>query len=106
MGYYHKHLFFCHNKREDGSTKPCCGRPVDVNALRDYARKKIKLLGIPSVRTSLSGCLGRCNEGPVLVIYPDGVWYRYTNEQDLDEIIEASVLNNNVVDKLIIDKLD
>jgi (2Fe-2S) ferredoxin len=102
MSYYHKHVFFCNNIREDESTKPCCGKQVDVKGLREYARKKLKNLGVPSIRTSLSGCMGRCSEGPLLVIYPDGIWYKYTSEQDIDDIIEASVLNTNVVDKLIL----
>ena len=102
MSYYHKHVFFCNNIREDESNKPCCGKQAEVKALREYARKKLKNLGISSIRTSLSGCLGRCSEGPLLVIYPDGVWYKYSSEQDIDDIIEASVLNTNVVDKLIL----
>lgn len=102
MSYYQKHVFFCHNVREGGTTKPSCGKLTKVNDLREYARKKLKNLGISSVRTSLAGCMGRCHEGPVLVIYPDGIWYKYTSEQDIDDIIEASVLNTNVVDKLIL----
>ncbi len=102
MSYYQKHVFFCNNIREDESSKQSCGKHAEVKALREYARKKLKNLGISSIRTSLSGCMGRCNEGPVLVIYPDGIWYKYTSEQDIDDIIEASVLNTNVVDKLIL----
>jgi (2Fe-2S) ferredoxin len=102
MGYYQKHVFFCENTREDDSTKLSCGKQIEVKALREYARKKLKNAGVSSIRTSLSGCLGRCNEGPVLVIYPDGIWYKYSSQQDIDDIIEASVLNTNVVDKLIL----
>ncbi len=105
MSYYHKHVFFCHNIRdlkEGESTKPCCGKQVDVKALREYARKKLKHLGVSAIRTTLAGCMGRCNEGPVLVIYPDGVWYKYASEQDIDDIIQASILNSNVVNKLIL----
>lgn len=102
MSYYHKHVFFCNNIREDDNSKPSCGKQVDVTELRAYARKKLKHLGISTVRTSTSGCLGRCHEGPLLVIYPDGIWYKYTSEQDIDDIIEQSILNNNVVNKLIL----
>lgn len=102
MSYYHKHVFFCHHIREEGNAKPCCGKQAEVTALREYARKKLKQMGLSSVRTSLSGCMGRCNEGPVLVIYPNSIWYKYASEQDIDDIIEASVLKNDIADKLIL----
>ena len=44
--------------------------------------------------------MDRCSEGPVLVVYPEGVWYTYVDEQDLDEIIEQHLKNGRVVDRL------
>ena len=47
-----------------------------------------------------SGCLDRCELGPVMVIYPDGIWYHYETEADIDEILESHVLNDAPVERL------
>ena len=47
-----------------------------------------------------AGCLSRCDEGPVLVIYPEGIWYQYIDQSDIDEIIESHVIGNKVVKRL------
>jgi len=44
--------------------------------------------------------MGRCGQGPVLVIYPEGIWYTFKNEADLDEIIAQHLVNGNVVKRL------
>ncbi|MEK9943239.1 MAG: (2Fe-2S) ferredoxin domain-containing protein, partial [Gammaproteobacteria bacterium] len=40
------------------------------------------------IRINKSGCLDRCELGPVMVIYPEGVWYHYQTKDDIDEILE------------------
>jgi len=100
MSYYQYHVFFCTNLRADGSS--CCQR-FNAQDLRDYAKKRTKELGIAGadrVRVNTAGCLDRCNEGPVLVIYPDEVWYSYVDQQDIDEIIDEHLLNGRVVERL------
>jgi (2Fe-2S) ferredoxin len=44
--------------------------------------------------------MDRCDEGPVIVVYPEGTWYTYVDEHDLDEIIEAHLKNGRVVERL------
>ena len=98
--YYAHHVFLCTNQREDGAR--CCGA-AGGQAMRDYAKKKIKkmnLNGAGKCRVNSAGCLDRCNEGPVLVVYPEGVWYTYVDEQDIDEIIESHLKQGQVVKRL------
>ncbi len=101
MSYYKYHLFFCTNRRESGAS---CGGTVDAQALRDYAKQRTKALGIAGregcVRVNSAGCLNRCGEGPVAVVYPDDVWYRYASREDIDEIIEEHLLHGRVVTRL------
>ncbi|MFV1984467.1 MAG: ferredoxin [Thiohalomonadales bacterium] len=100
MSYYKRHLFFCTNQREDGST--CCAN-LGGQLMRDYAKKRSKELGLTGkgkIRMNSAGCMDRCTEGPVLVVYPDGVWYTYIDEEDIDEIIEKHVINGNIVERL------
>ncbi len=100
MPYYQYHVFFCTNLRADGSA--CCQR-FNALALRDYAKKRIKALdlaGAGQVRINTAGCLDRCNEGPVLVIYPQETWYSFVDQQDIDEIIDEHLVNGRVVERL------
>ena len=105
MSYYEHHVFFCTNAREpdvNGNQRSCCASK-DANALRDYAKKKIKALGLAGhgkVRVNNAGCLDRCEEGPCVVVYPEGVWYTYVDQHDVDEIVESHLQHGKVVERL------
>ena len=71
--------------------------------MRDYAKKKVKSLGLAGeqkVRVNNAGCLDRCEEGPCLVIYPQGVWYTYVDQEDIDEIIDSHLVKGQIVNRL------
>lgn len=71
--------------------------------MRDYAKARIKELGLSGrgkVRINNAGCLDRCEEGPVMVIYPEGTWYTYLDQEDIDEIIDQHLLHGRIVDRL------
>ena len=71
--------------------------------MRGYAKEKIRALnlnGKGKIRVNSAGCMDRCDEGPVLVVYPDGVWYTYVDKHDIDEIIEEHLLHGRVVTRL------
>lgn len=98
--FYRHHLFFCTNRREDGS--PCC-QDHDAQGMRDYAKARTKALGITGrggVRVNTAGCLDRCEEGPVCVVYPEGVWYTWVDQEDVDEIIDEHLVHGRPVDRL------
>jgi (2Fe-2S) ferredoxin len=98
--YYRHHVFFCVNQREGGEA--CCAEH-GAAAMRDYAKARIKKLGLNGpgkVRINQAGCLDRCSQGPVLVVYPEGVWYTYLDEEDIDEIIEEHLQQGRVVERL------
>ena len=100
QSYYDKHVFFCCNQRDNG--KQCCN-DAGSSRLRDYAKgrvKALKLAGEGKVRINQSGCLDRCEEGPVLVVYPEAVWYTYVDQADIDEIIDEHIVNGRVVQRL------
>ena len=71
--------------------------------LQAYAKAQAKsrdLLGEGKIRVNKSGCLDRCEIGPVAVVYPDAVWYHYFDEADIDEIIESHLINGKPVERL------
>jgi len=98
--YYRYHVFFCRNQRENGEA--CC-EDRGAEAMWAYAKQRIKDLGLDGVggiRINKSGCMGRCEEGPVLVVYPQGVWYTYIDETDIEEIITRHLQNGEVIERL------
>jgi (2Fe-2S) ferredoxin len=100
MSYYRHHVFFCTNQREDGSA--CC-QNHGAQTLRDYAKTRIKslrLAGEGGIRINSAGCLDRCGEGPVIVVYPEGIWYTYVDQEDIDEIIDEHLCHGRVVERL------
>jgi (2Fe-2S) ferredoxin len=100
MSHYRHHVFFCCNQRDSGA-RCCCEH--DAQAMRDYAKQKVKSLKLPGegkVRINQAGCLDRCDEGPVLVVYPEAVWYTYVDKEDIDEIISEHLQNGRIVERL------
>ena len=101
MNYYHKHVFFCTNQRPSGEA--CCN-DKGAQKMRDYVKHKVKALGLNAaenrIRINSAGCMDRCAEGPVLVVYPEGIWYTYIDEHDLDEIIEEHLQHGRIVERL------
>ena len=65
--------------------------------------KKLGLSGKDKVRVNRAGCFDRCGEGPLMVVYPEAVWYTFVDNDDIDEIVESHLINNNVVKRLLID---
>ena len=100
MSFYERHIFFCCNQRDQGA-QCCCNQ--DAQALRDYAKgkvKELKLSGPGKVRVNMAGCLDRCDEGPVIVVYPEAVWYTYVDREDIDEIISEHLQHGRIVERL------
>lgn len=100
MSYYQHHVFFCLNQRDDG--RPCCAAR-GAAPMQEYAKRRIKELGLNGegrVRINKAGCMDRCEEGPVMVVYPEGVWYTYVDQEDIEEIIQSHLVNGRVVERL------
>jgi (2Fe-2S) ferredoxin len=64
--------------------------------------KEAGLAGLGQVRVNKAGCLDRCAAGPVAVVYPEGVWYTFVDEQDIDEIVESHLRDGKVVERLLV----
>ena len=99
--YYQHHVFFCLNQREPGD-RPCCHDRGAKDA-QEHAKRRIKELnldGAGKVRINKAGCLDRCEEGPVVVVYPSGTWYTYVDTQDIDEIIDEHLVKGKIVERL------
>jgi (2Fe-2S) ferredoxin len=101
-GYYQRHIFFCLNQRLNG--EDCC---ADHGAKEGFDRckgrvKELGLSGPGQVRVNKAGCLDRCAGGPVAVVYPEGTWYTFVDEADIDEIVDRHLAQGEVVERLVL----
>lgn len=99
--YYKRHIFFCLNERKND--EECCAKH-NAQAAFDRCKSLVKAAGLSApgqVRVNKAGCLDRCAAGPVAVVYPEGVWYSYVDNDDIDEIVESHLKNGKVVERLL-----
>ena len=59
-------------------------------------------MGLDDIRVNNAGCLERCELGPAMVVYPEGIWYHYENTNDIDEILEKHIVQGNPVERLLL----
>ena len=97
--YYEAHVFCCTNRRPAGHPRGCCAEK-NGEALRDHMKSRAKALGLKNVRINNAGCLDRCELGPTLVIYPEGVWYGHCTPANLDRVIDEHLLGGRIVEDL------
>lgn len=99
--YYDAHVFCCTNRRPDGHKRGSCAAH-GAEKLRDYMKARAKELGLPRLRINSSGCLDRCELGPTLVIYPEGIWYTVASREDVDEILRTHLVEGGRVERLML----
>ena len=99
--FYRRHVFCCVNERPAGHPLGCC-KAKGSEQLRNYLKARVKEMGLIGVRVNASGCLDRCELGPTMVIYPEGVWYHYDSQADLDEILETHLIRGGRVRRLML----
>ena len=100
--FYRVHVFCCTNERPEGHPRGCC-KHKGSERLRDYMKARAKELGLKDVRINTSGCLDRCELGPSMVIYPEGVWYTVRTREDVDEILQTHLIGGGRVARLMMD---
>lgn len=99
--YFRHHIFFCLNQRENGEA--CCA-DHGAQAAFDHCKSLVKAKGLAGpgkVRVNKAGCMDRCQGGPIAVVYPEGVWYTYVDQKDIEEIVESHLQNGKVVERLL-----
>ena len=88
------------NQRDDG--RPCC-HERGAQSAQEHAKRRIRELdmnGHGKVRINKAACLDRCEQGPVMVVYPQGTWYTFIDHSDIDEIIEVDLIGGGIVERL------
>jgi (2Fe-2S) ferredoxin len=96
MEVFKKHVFVC----TSGKTCPLQGGEEVLSVLR----KEIAELGLKKqIRINKAGCFDQCGNGPMVVVYPEAVWYAHVSPEDCHEIIESHLINDRPVERLLYD---
>jgi (2Fe-2S) ferredoxin len=94
MGQYRTHVFVC-------TTGETCPTQGNVERFVSYLRGEATKAGLKTeVRVNKAGCFSQCGHGPMLVVYPDDVWYAGVQESDLEEIFRSHILGGVPVERL------
>lgn len=103
--FYAAHIFVCTNRRQEGHPRGCCAASGSEK-LRDFMKARAKELKVPAIRVNSAGCLDRCEFGPAMVVYPEGVWYRPRTPEDVEEILQVHVIGGGRVPRLMLTERD
>jgi (2Fe-2S) ferredoxin len=88
------HILICANERPPGAGKPSCA-PRGALELLERFKARVRELGLAdSVMVTKTGCLKHCSRGTTVAIWPHNLWYQRVRLEDVDEIVERSVVGN------------
>lgn len=97
---FEHHVFVCHNSRPEGAPRPSCTADGKSD-LHAQLQQLAKAAGLGSkVRINKSGCLDQCEHGPMVVIYPEGVWYGGVRPEDAAAIVQEHLVGGRPVERL------
>ncbi len=82
-----RHMFICTHERPSSSSRECCAAKNSLALMRSI-KNAAKVEQIDNVRVQKSGCLGHCENGISCVVYPEGVWYTLSGEENVPELLE------------------
>jgi (2Fe-2S) ferredoxin len=97
---YERHVFVCHNTRPADAPRQSCTSD-GKSELHTRLKKLADAAGLGSkVRINKSGCLDHCEHGPMMVVYPDAVWYGNIKPEDAEEIVKEHLVGGRPVERL------
>ncbi len=103
MEIYQKHIFVCINERTDG--RKSCGHDTGMAIVERFKSLQAEAKLAIKIRAQKAGCFDTCGFGPVVVVYPEGIFYKNVTLADVDTIFESHIKNNQIVQNLVINKL-
>ncbi len=100
MPAFERHVFVCCNTRPESAPRRSCTTD-GTSALHAAMQQRTKAAGLAGrVRINKSGCLDQCEHGPMVVVYPDAVWYGAVRPEDAAEIVNEHLIAGRPVERL------
>lgn len=94
------HIFICTSCRINGQQKGLCYTKESVDIVTKFM-EVIEDYNLSSeVMITNTGCFGICDKGPIVVIYPEGIWYGNLTEENVEQIVEDHIMNGLPVEEL------
>ncbi|TYQ16489.1 UNVERIFIED_CONTAM: (2Fe-2S) ferredoxin [Acetivibrio alkalicellulosi] len=94
------HVFVCSSSRINGQQKGYCYSKESVDVVQRFIEEIEGRELTDEVMITNTGCFGICNLGPIVVVYPEGVWYKEVTVDDVEEIVESHFENGEKVTRL------
>ncbi len=94
------HVVVCTSSRINGQQKGYCHSKDSVGVVQAFIDEIDSRELSGEVMVTNTGCFGICNSGPVVVVYPEGVWYKEVTVEDVAEIVESHFENGMKVERL------
>ena len=100
MGKPERHVFVCSQQRPAGHPRGSCAAAGATPVLQGFWAELQKRQAYEKVTITYSGCLGPCDGGPNVLVYPEGVLYRAVTAADVSEIFDQHLEGGEVVERL------
>lgn len=94
------HVFVCTSSRITGQQQGFCHSKESVDIIQAFVEELEDQDLSGEVMVTNTGCFGICNSGPIVVIYPEGVWYSQVSADDVPEIVESHLIQGKKVSRL------
>ncbi|MFZ7104291.1 MAG: 2Fe-2S ferredoxin [Peptococcaceae bacterium] len=94
------HIFVCSSSRVNGQQKGYCHSNAGVEIVLKFMEEIEERELAGEVFVSNTGCFALCDQGPIVVVYPDNVWYGSVTPEDVEEIFDEHIESGSVVKRL------
>lgn len=94
------HILVCTNQRPPGHPRGSCGENDAQSTLEKFSQEIESRMLFEKALVSTTSCVGPCSMGPVVIVYPDGVWYNRVKPEDVGEILEQHIMQGKKVERL------
>jgi (2Fe-2S) ferredoxin len=98
---YRHHVFICENRRPDGAPRGSCAARGSEAVKKAFKTELVQRGLDQEIRANGAGCLDLCEQGPVVVVYPEGTWYAKVQPEDVAEIVREHLQGGRPVVRLL-----